>query len=55
MIEVWKDIIGYEGLYQVSNHGRVKSLYREFWSGKGYRAIYGQLNTCRGYKWKYKD
>lgn len=28
MIEVWKDIIGYEGLYQVSNHGRVKSLCR---------------------------
>ena len=24
--EVWKDIIGYEGLYQVSNLGRVKSL-----------------------------
>lgn len=24
--EVWKDIRGYEGLYQVSNHGRVKSL-----------------------------
>ena len=26
MEEVWKDIIGYEGLYQVSNLGRVKSL-----------------------------
>ena len=39
MIEVWKDIIGYEGLYQVSNHGRVKSLYREFWSGKGYHIL----------------
>lgn len=26
--EVWKDIIGYEGLYQVSNLGRVKSLDR---------------------------
>lgn len=26
MQEVWKDIDGYEGLYQVSNHGRVKSL-----------------------------
>lgn len=26
MIEVWKDIKGYEGLYQVSNYGRVKSL-----------------------------
>ena len=25
--EVWKDIIGYEGLYQVSNLGRVKSLW----------------------------
>lgn len=24
--EVWKDIIGYEGLYQISNFGRVKSM-----------------------------
>ena len=24
--EIWKDIVGYEGLYQVSNLGRVKSL-----------------------------
>ena len=30
MIEIWKDIAGYEGLYQVSNFGRVKSLnYRK--------------------------
>lgn len=28
MSEVWKDIKGYEGLYQVSNKGRVKSLDR---------------------------
>lgn len=26
--EIWKDIPGYEGLYQVSNLGRVKSLER---------------------------
>ena len=26
--EVWKDIRGYEGLYQISNYGRVKSLSR---------------------------
>lgn len=26
MIEEWKDVKGYEGLYQVSNFGRVKSL-----------------------------
>lgn len=28
MIEIWKNIVGYEGLYQVSNFGRVKSLPR---------------------------
>jgi hypothetical protein len=28
MIEIWKDIIDYEGLYQVSNMGRVKSYDR---------------------------
>ena len=25
-VETWKDIEGYEGLYQVSNFGRIKSL-----------------------------
>lgn len=28
MQEIWKDIKGYEGLYQVSNLGRVKGLKR---------------------------
>jgi hypothetical protein len=28
MIEIWKDIKDYEGLYQVSNLGRIKSLER---------------------------
>ena len=27
-IEIWKDILGYEGLYQISNIGRIKSLQR---------------------------
>lgn len=26
-MEEWRDVIGYEGLYQVSNYGLVKSLY----------------------------
>lgn len=30
MTEEWRDIAGYEGLYQVSNLGRVKSLENEF-------------------------
>lgn len=29
MEEEWRDIAGYEGLYQISNLGRVKSLKRE--------------------------
>lgn len=33
-MELWKDIQGYEGYYQVSNEGRVKSLERDVeWRG----------------------
>lgn len=27
MTEEWKDVIGYEGYYQVSNHGNVRHIY----------------------------
>ena len=38
MKEIWKDIKGYEGLYQVSNLGRVKSLAKTviYCNGKVY-------------------
>ena len=29
-MEIWKDIKGYEGLYQISNYGRVKSLEKDY-------------------------
>ena len=29
MKEIWKDITGYDGIYQVSNFGRIRSLDRE--------------------------
>lgn len=32
--EIWKDVQGYEGQYQVSNLGRVKSLKRKLNSGR---------------------
>jgi hypothetical protein len=35
MEEIWKDIEGYEGYYQVSNLGRVKSLQRTVYGRKG--------------------
>jgi hypothetical protein len=34
-VEVWKDVSGYEGKYQVSDFGRVKSLARIVESRKG--------------------
>ena len=38
-MEIWKDIPGYEGVYQVSNLGNVKSLPRMVSNGKGYLCI----------------
>lgn len=34
-MEIFKDIIGYDGFYQVSNFGRIKSLEREIPARKG--------------------
>lgn len=38
LVEVWKDIEGYEDIYQISSFGRVKSLsrWRDTRSGSGY-------------------
>lgn len=33
-VEEWRDIIGYEGLYQVSNLGRIRSVRRRLCNGK---------------------
>ena len=35
-MEEWKDVIGYEGCYQVSNYGRVKSLNYKHTGKDGY-------------------
>ena len=40
--EIWKDVVGYEGLYQVSNLGRVKSLFR-------YKRILKPIVGVQGY------
>lgn len=36
-IELWKDIKNYEGLYQISNYGRVKALEKSVWTGKYFK------------------
>ena len=38
-MEIWKDIPNYEGIYQVSNLGRVKSLERKSKYRNGFRLI----------------
>lgn len=52
--EIWRDVIGYEGLYLVSNLGRVKSLrkYRHDKNGVTYRLgerIMSQTIDAYGY------
>lgn len=37
--EIWRPIKGYEGLYKVSNKGRIKSLAR------GYKNQYGEFGA----------
>lgn len=55
MQEIWKDIKNYEGSYQVSNLGRVRSLERYVITKKGYRLhieqkIINQRTSNCGYK-----
>lgn len=40
MEEIWKDVVGYEGLYLISNLGRVKSVTRKTPDG---RTISGKI------------
>ena len=57
MSEVWKDIKGFEGLYAVSNCGRIKSLKRVVANNKygGQRVLKEQiknpLDNGNGYKY----
>lgn len=39
MQEEWKDVVGYEGVYQVSNFGNVKSLDRLEVSSRGSKRL----------------
>lgn len=42
-IEIWKDITGFDGFYQVSSFGRVKSLERRVKGLRGYRLLTSQI------------
>ena len=40
MIEEWRPVVGYEGLYEVSNTGRVRSVDRYVVDSLGHRKVY---------------
>lgn len=51
MQEIWKDIPGYEGLYQVSNFGKVRNSHKlilKYWKSWGYNYI----SLCKNNKSK---
>ena len=50
MEEIWKDIKGYEGLYQVSNFGKIKSLTKKIVQKK--REFYKKETILNGYSRK---
>ena len=43
--EIWKDIQGYEGLYQISSFGRIKRLERENEFGNKTRILKEMIMT----------
>ena len=45
-MEIWKDIEGYEGLYEVSNLGNVKSLPKEWVSSTGLKKHKEKILKC---------
>lgn len=51
--EIWKDIDGYEGSYQISNYGRVKSVERRSKKSNGLLMLVKERickqYSCRGY------
>src|SRR5690625_7858572 len=55
VLENWKPVVGYEGIYEVSSLGRVRSKDRKVWNGRVYYdkkgRILKQSKTTTGY-WK---
>jgi hypothetical protein len=53
-MEIWKDIKGYEGRYQVSNLGRVKNIKTGRVLKPGIRCGYPSVSLCKHNKGKNK-
>lgn len=49
MEEIWKDIEGFEGYYQASNLGRVRSVERIGCNNRYYDSIIRKQSLSQGY------
>jgi hypothetical protein len=45
--EIWKDILGYESLYQVSSFGRVRSVDKMVWGGRKFYLKKGEIKKLQ--------
>ena len=55
MEEIWRDVKGYEGLYQVSNLGRIKSLERFIKTRKNKNGMNGYIHKQESIRIPTKD
>lgn len=56
MKEIWKDIDGFEGIYQISNYGRLKALSKQLKGRNSYRNVKEKvlkpaIGTCGYYQY----
>jgi len=51
MSETWRSIVGYEGIYDVSDNGRIKSLARKDIAGRQLRNRVLKPRVTRGYEY----
>lgn len=54
--EHWRDVVGYEGYYEVSDKGRVRNsdgLIMKPWRNKGAHGWYMRIELCKeGHSWR---
>lgn len=47
MMKTWKDIVGFEGLYRISNEGNILSLLTGKGCSRAYNCNHGSRNSWR--------
>ena len=54
-MEIWKSIPKYEGYYEASNFGRIKSIPRKVRNGRGYKITKEKILKPSLNEWRYEE